>query len=172
VHEILNDTQQNSYVVCLRPCPHYTPLNFFPLSVSALERLHAKHVLPGFSDRSHEEQEIEALTTDITRVCVPNLLRFCLVLTAEKRIFENVKLLFKRYLPPSSRRTPFRLLPLRHHRRLPKTNSWRPKTFNVPSRPRCKTSPPPFGRNSACIWKVRHKPAILPLPHVSGRRVA
>ncbi|PFH51488.1 hypothetical protein AMATHDRAFT_142393 [Amanita thiersii Skay4041] len=46
VHEILTDTQQK---------------------ISALERLHAKHVLPGFSDRSHEEQEIEALTTDITR---------------------------------------------------------------------------------------------------------
>ncbi|KAF8629671.1 hypothetical protein AX17_005610 [Amanita inopinata Kibby_2008] len=46
VHEILNDTQQK---------------------VSLLERLHAKHVLPGFSDRSLEEQEIEALTTDITR---------------------------------------------------------------------------------------------------------
>lgn len=35
--------------------------------ISALDRLHAKHVLPGFSDRSHEEQEIEALTTDVTR---------------------------------------------------------------------------------------------------------
>ncbi|KAF8658298.1 hypothetical protein AX16_002068 [Volvariella volvacea WC 439] len=35
--------------------------------IAALEKLHAKHVLPGFSDRSHEEREIEALTTEITR---------------------------------------------------------------------------------------------------------
>ncbi|KAI5123921.1 hypothetical protein M0805_006339 [Coniferiporia weirii] len=35
--------------------------------ITALERLHAKHVLPGFADRSAEEREIEALTTDITR---------------------------------------------------------------------------------------------------------
>ncbi|KAF8625436.1 hypothetical protein AX15_005395 [Amanita polypyramis BW_CC] len=46
IHEILHDAQQK---------------------ISILERLHAKHVLPGFSDRSLEEQEIEALTTDITR---------------------------------------------------------------------------------------------------------
>jgi hypothetical protein len=36
--------------------------------VAALERLHAKHVLPGFADRSAEEREIEAVTTDITKV--------------------------------------------------------------------------------------------------------
>ncbi|KAL0955920.1 hypothetical protein HGRIS_002111 [Hohenbuehelia grisea] len=35
--------------------------------ISSLEKLHAKHVLPGFTDRSFEEQEIEAATTDITR---------------------------------------------------------------------------------------------------------
>ncbi|KAH8119417.1 t-SNARE [Phellopilus nigrolimitatus] len=35
--------------------------------ISALERLHAKHVLPGFTDRSAEEREIEAVTTEITR---------------------------------------------------------------------------------------------------------
>ncbi|TFK44709.1 t-SNARE [Crucibulum laeve] len=35
--------------------------------IASLDKLHAKHVLPGFSDRSHEEREIEALTTDITR---------------------------------------------------------------------------------------------------------
>ncbi|KAF8234019.1 t-SNARE [Tricholoma matsutake] len=34
--------------------------------ITALDKLHAKHVLPGFSDRSLEEREIEALTTDIT----------------------------------------------------------------------------------------------------------
>jgi hypothetical protein len=36
--------------------------------VSVLEKLHAKHVLPGFNDRSREEREIEASTADITRV--------------------------------------------------------------------------------------------------------
>ncbi|KAF9012330.1 t-SNARE [Cyathus striatus] len=35
--------------------------------IGALDKLHAKHVLPGFSDRSQEEREIETLTTDITR---------------------------------------------------------------------------------------------------------
>jgi len=35
--------------------------------IAALERLHAKHVLPGFTDRSLEEREIEAITTDITK---------------------------------------------------------------------------------------------------------
>ncbi|EDR11467.1 syntaxin-like t-SNARE protein TLG2 [Laccaria bicolor S238N-H82] len=35
--------------------------------IASLDKLHAKHVLPGFSDRSHEEREIEALTTDITK---------------------------------------------------------------------------------------------------------
>lgn len=36
--------------------------------VIVLDKLHAKHVLPGFSDRSAEEREIEAATTDITKV--------------------------------------------------------------------------------------------------------
>ncbi|KAG7098555.1 hypothetical protein E1B28_000489 [Marasmius oreades] len=35
--------------------------------IAQLEKLHAKHVLPGFTDRSREEQEIEAMTTDITK---------------------------------------------------------------------------------------------------------
>ncbi|KAF8161099.1 syntaxin-like t-SNARE protein TLG2 [Crassisporium funariophilum] len=35
--------------------------------ILTLDKLHAKHVLPGFSDRSQEEREIEALTTDITK---------------------------------------------------------------------------------------------------------
>ncbi|KAI0645504.1 t-SNARE [Trametes meyenii] len=35
--------------------------------ITALDKLHAKHVLPGFSDRSAEEREIEAATTDITK---------------------------------------------------------------------------------------------------------
>jgi len=35
--------------------------------ITSLEKLHAKHVLPGFSDRTAEEREIEAVTTDITK---------------------------------------------------------------------------------------------------------
>ncbi|KAH8827977.1 t-SNARE [Flagelloscypha sp. PMI_526] len=34
--------------------------------ISTLDKLHAKHVLPGFTDRSEEEREIEALSNDIT----------------------------------------------------------------------------------------------------------
>ncbi|EEB98701.1 hypothetical protein MPER_01745, partial [Moniliophthora perniciosa FA553] len=36
---------------------------------AALEKLHTKHVLPGFTDRTREEQEIEAMTTGITKAC-------------------------------------------------------------------------------------------------------
>jgi syntaxin 16 len=39
------------------------------VTVTALEKLHAKHALPGFADRSAEEKEIEAATTAITKVC-------------------------------------------------------------------------------------------------------
>ncbi|KZT71032.1 t-SNARE, partial [Daedalea quercina L-15889] len=35
--------------------------------ITVLDKLHAKHVLPGFSDRSAEEREIEAATNDITK---------------------------------------------------------------------------------------------------------
>ncbi|KAG8885768.1 hypothetical protein FRB97_009473 [Tulasnella sp. 331] len=35
--------------------------------IAVLDKLHAKHALPGFSDRSAEEREIESMTTDITR---------------------------------------------------------------------------------------------------------
>jgi syntaxin 16 len=35
--------------------------------IAHLEKLHAKHVLPGFVDRSGEEREIEKETTEITR---------------------------------------------------------------------------------------------------------
>lgn len=42
--------------------------NSFKSPVATLDRLHAKHVLPGFADRSAEEREIETATTDITRV--------------------------------------------------------------------------------------------------------
>lgn len=42
-------------------------LTLSPL-VNTLEKLHAKHVLPAFTDRTAEEREIEAQTIDITRV--------------------------------------------------------------------------------------------------------
>ena len=42
--------------------------NSFKSPVTALDKLHAKHVLPGFADRSAEEREIEAATTDVTKV--------------------------------------------------------------------------------------------------------
>ncbi|KIR59465.1 syntaxin 16 [Cryptococcus bacillisporus CA1873] len=35
--------------------------------IAALDKLHTKHVLPGFTDRSSEEREIERQTIDITR---------------------------------------------------------------------------------------------------------
>lgn len=42
--------------------------NSFKHPVTTLDKLHAKHALPGFADRSAEEREIEAATTDITKV--------------------------------------------------------------------------------------------------------
>jgi syntaxin 16 len=41
---------------------------FVFVSVGALDKMHAKHVLPGFTDRTGEEREIESVTTDITKV--------------------------------------------------------------------------------------------------------
>ncbi len=35
--------------------------------MAQLDKLHAKHLLPSFADRTHEEREIEQLTTQITR---------------------------------------------------------------------------------------------------------
>ncbi|KAF8070136.1 syntaxin-like t-SNARE protein TLG2 [Lyophyllum atratum] len=35
--------------------------------ITALDKLHAKHLLPGFSDRTLEEREIDSITTDVTR---------------------------------------------------------------------------------------------------------
>ncbi|EIW83207.1 t-SNARE [Coniophora puteana RWD-64-598 SS2] len=37
------------------------------LKIASLEKLHAKHALPGFADRTAEEREIETATTEITR---------------------------------------------------------------------------------------------------------
>ena len=43
-------------------------LNLVDGVVAALDKLHAKHVLPGFTDRTAEEREIERQTQEITRV--------------------------------------------------------------------------------------------------------
>jgi hypothetical protein len=52
-----------SYPTFLTP----SPTSNIP-TVNTLEKLHAKHVLPGFNDRSKEEREIERMTAEITRV--------------------------------------------------------------------------------------------------------
>jgi hypothetical protein len=71
IEEILGGTQTKS--TPFAPIVPLLHLRFFTATeqfhqVVALEKLHAKHVLPGFTDRSAEEREIEAATTDITKV--------------------------------------------------------------------------------------------------------
>lgn len=43
-------------------------LNTLRPKIAQLDKLHAKHILPGFTDRTDEEREIERETTEITRV--------------------------------------------------------------------------------------------------------
>lgn len=43
-------------------------LNALKPKISTLDKLHSKHVLPGFTDRSREEREIEEMTREITSV--------------------------------------------------------------------------------------------------------
>lgn len=54
--------------------------------VAALDKLHAKHVLPGFTDRSSEEREIEKQTIDITRVSHKNYALFHITTDPKCRI--------------------------------------------------------------------------------------
>jgi hypothetical protein len=49
--------------------------------VVQLDKLTAKHVLPGFTDRSFEERQIEALTAEITQVRFVALINHNLGLT-------------------------------------------------------------------------------------------
>ena len=51
-------------------CCAYSPLNPTRV-VNALDKLHSKHALPGFTDRTAEEREIEAATAEITSVSTP-----------------------------------------------------------------------------------------------------
>lgn len=57
------------------------PLGLADPVVTALDKLHSKHVLPGFTDRTAEEREIERQTIDITRVSfIPFWLTYCATL--------------------------------------------------------------------------------------------
>ena len=77
VEDILAATQAKGARLFRRPkmsasvdrcvSPMAEPCSFF-FVVAALDKLHAKHVLPGFADRSSEEREIEAATSEITKV--------------------------------------------------------------------------------------------------------
>jgi hypothetical protein len=77
VEEILAATQAKGARLFRRPkmsasvdrcvSPMAEPCSFF-FAVAALDKLHAKHVLPGFADRSSEEREIEVATSEVTKV--------------------------------------------------------------------------------------------------------
>ncbi|KAG6378184.1 t-SNARE [Boletus reticuloceps] len=97
--------------------------------ISALEKLHAKHVLPGFADRTAEEKEIEAATTDITRD-----LRRCHSLI--QRIGSDQDHTF----PPSNKFN---------------TRRWQPKMCREDLQPGYKMLAQPSARSSACTWSVR-----------------
>src|SRR5208282_5791912 len=56
-----------------------------------LDKLHARHILPGFDDKSEEEGEIERLTSEITHV---SLLIMDLLMTSN---FMNVKNLLRKF---------------------------------------------------------------------------
>ncbi|KAG1737641.1 t-SNARE [Suillus lakei] len=71
---------------------------FSPLLV-ALEKLHAKHVLPGFADRTAEEREIEAATTEITKD-----FRQC------HTLIQRIGAEQGHSFPPSTQRTQFQVL--------------------------------------------------------------
>lgn len=55
-------------------------------AVAHLDKLHAKHILPGFKDRTAEEREIESLATDITRVRSPRRFGATLVVALSLRL--------------------------------------------------------------------------------------
>lgn len=61
-------------------------------TVAVLDKLHAKHVLPGFTDRSGEEREIEKQTIDITRVSRENYVLFHIFTEIKFRISDAVHL--------------------------------------------------------------------------------
>ena len=65
VDDILERVQPKSRF-CI-PSEYYRKLTWREI-VAHLDKLHAKHVLPGFKDRSAEERDINRATTDITKV--------------------------------------------------------------------------------------------------------
>ncbi|KIK40970.1 hypothetical protein CY34DRAFT_806636 [Suillus luteus UH-Slu-Lm8-n1] len=67
--------------------------------IVALEKLHAKHVLPGFADRSAEEREIEAATTEITKD-----FRRC------QTLIQRITTEQDHSFPPSTQKTQFQVL--------------------------------------------------------------
>lgn len=100
--------------------------------VATLDRLHAKHALPGFTDRSAEEREIERQTQDITLVG-----DFC---SADSRTFVNAQSSCRRSCRRGVRRGQ------RSSRRRMSNGDWHRK---------CKRHPRTFGKSSACTCKVR-----------------
>lgn len=48
-------------------------LNALKPKIITLDRLHSKHILPGFTDRTKEEREIEAMTREITSVSLGSM---------------------------------------------------------------------------------------------------
>ena len=126
-------------------------------AVTTLEKLHAKHVLPGFADRSAEERDIESLTTDITRVCLCLLLSFQLSVslsfptrrdplnpTLLRRTSVDASHSFKAYRPPL--RTGMHSLQTRPRPR--GMNVWPHRTCSAVSPPRSRISAQRSGRNS------------------------
>ncbi|QRV79517.1 SNARE affecting a late Golgi compartment protein 2 [Ceratobasidium sp. AG-Ba] len=65
VEAAIVDTRNKTLNSDTRTLPQLRPS--FAIKVFALDKLHAKHVLPGFKDRSNEEHEIEVRTNEITR---------------------------------------------------------------------------------------------------------
>ena len=97
-----------------------------------LDKLHARHILPGFDDKSEEEGEIERLTSEITHV---SLLIMDLLMTSN---FMNVKNLSRKFND-------------RLKGWLTRKQSWR-KISKFPWRQKCKSPPLSSERNSQCIY--------------------
>ena len=141
-----------------RACACPAPLS---LLVATLDR----HALPGSSDRSAEEREIELLTSDITRVCTARPLHSPLrgpTLTNGPTPSSTSAVVTLSYNPfpppPPNRHTRFPLPRPPHMSAAPR------RTCSAPSPPRSRSSAPPSARSSASIWTVSC--AMSSLPHL------